>query len=791
MNRRNYMQSDNKELKDVLNKYLRHWPWFLLSILLSVTCGILYLRYTLPVHSAQASIIVQNREGNNNSGPGMGYSDLGLLNGLGSGSMEKEIAILNSKRLMENVVRALNLNIQYFIEGKVHTIEIYKDLPFSFLVLQLNEERLRKRGPSIFRIMPIESNKGIKLVDVGTETVIHSENGNTFSVGFAEIAISPHEEFNLRNFPEGIVLRFSDVGQIAAQYLGRVTLHQPKESSPVIKVSINDEVSEKAKDILDQLIFEFNKDAIDDKNLIAGNTADFINDRLAIINKELDSVETGKEEFKEDNRLTDIQAESQMYIQNASEYNKRRQEVNTQLELANAMINYVSSNSEMELLPANLGIEEEGVNQRIGEFNDLVLERNRLLNSSTEKNPMVVRLNSQINQIRNNVVQSLQGMRSNLQILSSDLNRQSYSLGNQILAVPSQEREYRGIERQQKIKESLYLFMLQKREENSLALAVTSPRAKIVDRAYYAGVVSPNPKSIFLGTFLLGLAIPFSVIFAKDMLDNKVRRRNDVENLIGEERFLGELPRLSRKNEHIIKENDRSILAESFRILMANIQSILIKRRIGLKGVSLFVTSTVKGEGKTFAAMNLAITLAHTGKKVILIGADLRNPQLQRYESSKVISLGLSDYLMDDTIDFREHIMKSVNNSELDILLSGNIPENPSKIMKEEKMEFFFCELKRTYDYVVVDTAPSLLVADTFLMNKYADLTIYIARAGSTEKKFLQFAIDAKKEGNLKNLGFVLNDVKQSNLGYGKKYGYGYLPEKKSLWSRSRKNVAF
>ncbi len=283
--------------------------------------------------------------------------------------------------------------------------------------------------------------------------------------------------------------------------------------------------------------------------MIARNTANFINERLDIINAELESVETGKEEFKEDNRLTDIGAESQMYIQNASDYNKKLQEVGTQMELAQAMLEYISSSSGSDLLPANLGIQEGGVNQQINEYNDLVLERNRILVSSTNENPVVVRLNSRISQIKNNIVQGLKRMQTNLQISQGEISRQASSIGSRIMAVPSQEREYRGIERQQNIKEALYLFLLQKREENSLALAITAPKAKIVDQAYSSGNrISPVPSSILLGSFVLGLFLPFSIVYFKELLDNKIRNRRDLELLNRNIAFAGEIPKVKTKD---------------------------------------------------------------------------------------------------------------------------------------------------------------------------------------------------------------------------------------------------
>lgn len=777
--------SEVKGFRDEVEKYLKNWPWFLFWILLAVAAGYFYLKYTTPVYQASASIII-NEEKGNNGGTGVD-SDLGLLTGLGTNSLDKEMAILKSRRLMVDVVRALKINIEYFQEGNIRDVELYSNLPFSLNVLKMDEERLKKSNGGKFLIS--SSGKGeISITEVNTERNWKVKPGSPFNLGFAEAVIVPNT--TTKTFPETIV-QFSDVEKTASKYRNKIFLNQADKNSNVIELVLQDPVQEKAKDILDQLILEFNRDAIEDKNLIAGNTANFINERLEIINTELETVETGKQEFKQTNRLTDIQAESQMSMQNASEYNKRRQEIGTQMELTDAMLDYLSSSRNSDLLPANLGISENAVNQLIGEYNDLVLERNRILGGSTERNPVVIKLNNQIDQIKMNILQSLQRLRTNLKISLDDVNRQSSSIGSRILAIPSQEREYRGIERQQGIKEALYLFLLQKREENSLALAVTAPKAKIVDRAFSSGgTVAPNSRSIYLGTVILGLFIPFSIVYLKGVMDNKVRGRADLEKLSADLSILGELPRVKKKKEKLIGINDRSILSEAFRILITNLHYLKVKTQDKCKGVTILVTSTIKGEGKSFSSVNLGISLVNTGKKVLLIGGDLRNPQLNKFLSSPEKLLGVSDFLAGQNKCPKCLVQESKLHSNLYILPSGSIPPNPAELLRQEKVGEMLKELETDYDYLIIDSAPSMLVTDTFLISKYADLILYVVRAGFTEKKLLDFALDSQKAGSFHNLSFLLTDVDFSNLGYGNKYGYGYGVEKRSFWSSKKTNFA-
>ncbi|WP_010229637.1 GumC family protein [Gillisia marina] len=769
-------------LRKELYKYLKHWPLFLFCLLLFGAAGYLYLKYTTPLYSAKATIIIN---GDSKKGDGSAiFSEMGLINGIGASDIVNEIAIFNSKRLMEDVVKSLNIHIQYFIDGQVQEIEIYENLPFDLQVLKLDNDKLKAKGDTSFEIS--KDGESYVIIDTENQKTYRVEDGTPVNLGFTTIAFLPNQKTKKVKMPSNIIVKFSNIEKVASHYRGKFNISQLEKSSGFLELELNDPVKEKARDILDQIILEFNRAAIEDKNLIAGNTAKFINERLAIINGELDSVETGKEAFKERNQLTDIQAESQMFIQNASDYNQRRQEVGTQLELSNAMLEYISSISKSELLPTNLGISEGGVNNQINEYNDLVLQRNRILTGSSEKNPVILRLNSQINQIKGNVLQSLKNMRSNLQIAQEDLNRQASSIGSQIYAVPSLEREHRGIERQQNIKETLYLFLLQKREENSLSLAIIEPKAKVVDSAYFSkSAVSPNAKNIYLGTVILALFIPFSIIYIREMLDNKVRGRNDIETYSKEIPILGTIPKIT-KNNAIVLNNDRSIIAESFRILITNLQYLLAKFKNESQGIVLMVTSSLKGEGKTFTAVNLALTLAQSEKKVLLVGADLRNPQLSSYFGKISNQYGLSDYLVNNNLHLKNIITQSTLNPQLDLLSSGTIPPNPFELLKLDKIGKMFLELKEMYSYIIVDTAPSMMVGDTFLITKYANLVLYIVRAGHTEKESLEFPLDSKQLQKLPNVSFVLNDVKLANLGYGNKYGYGYGETKKKFWSKPK-----
>ncbi|MFC6859366.1 GumC family protein [Zunongwangia atlantica] len=777
----NKSKNNQKKVGQELKKYTKYWYWFIITVSITVSAAYFYLKYATPVFKATASIIIKNDGTKGNSDAAYGFSDASMF-GLRSEKIESEISILNSRQLMKEVVKALNLHITYSIDGRFRNIELYDDKPFTVKLLAYDAQKLKKFS-SNFVVTYLGEDEFLVMDRQNFKEYRVSVN-EALDIGFSKILLT-NPKSDGKNLPVNV--DFHSIESMAANYGNKVSLIQGENSSNVIRFELTDPVPNRAKNVLDQLILEYNKDAIEDKNLIAENTANFINERLTIINSELDSVETGKVEFKKENRLTDLSSESEIFVQNASEYSKRKQELGTQLELVNTILQFLSSTDSDDLIPANLGIEAAGVNQQISEYNNYILERNRLLNSSTEKNPMVKRINDNLGQVKYNIYQSLKQSRSSLQISLNELRRQSYNVNSKISEIPLQEKENRGIERQQKIKESLYLYLLQKREENTLALAVTEPKAKIVDEAYSNGIpVAPNPRSIFLGAFLLGLLVPFSLIFGFQALDNKVRSKIDLQEFLSKEiPLVAEIPSLGRmKKNFLIQQKDRSVLAESFRILMTNLQVHLKKRFVDKNSKVIMLTSASKGEGKTFTTMNLGITMANSNKRVLLIGADLRNPQMQRYIEKPENYIGLSEYLSEEA-QIDGIVRRSNIHANLDMIYSGSIPYNPSELLRCDRLEYLFNEMKSRYDYILVDTAPSMLVADTAIISEFADLTLYLVKAGSTKKESLDFIQDANGT-TLKNICCILNCVQFSNLRYGNKYGYGY-GEKRKKYSREIK----
>jgi len=782
----NNIHSHNEPtLREQIKIYLRHWPWFLIAVFLTLSVAYIYLRYTTPFFQSTTSIIIKDSKGRGAASELAAFEDIGLISGMNTNSIENEIEILKSRRLIRNVVDELNLNIRYFREGKIKTTELFQNLPFTVKILEENNE---SKFPNYHLQFKILSPDTFQFVDEENNINISAGFGDKVALPYGAITVIPNPQvvqLLKKEDDYSILVQISNPENVVSYYRNAIQVNPVVKNSSVIQLTLNDPVKEKAEAILNELVLQYNKDAIEDRNMVATNTAKFIEERLEIITKELDSVETDKVIFKQENKLTDIESEAQLFLESASELNKRQLDITTQMSVVDNIINYLSEDDLTALLPANLGITQDGLQGLIQNYNQLVLERNKLLRSSTEQNPVVVNLANQIDQLKENVLRSLNNVKSSLQTSLRDLRRQEGVFGSKITRVPDTEKEFRNIVRQQNIKEALYLFLLQKREETSLSLAVTAPKAKIVDAAHSSSrPVSPKPNIILLAALLLGLLIPFLIIYLNQLLYDKVSNRKDVERLAPNIALIGEIPKLGRGDEELIQKNDTSVLAESFRILRTNLQYIFANKQLADKSKTIFVTSTVKGEGKTFTSANLALTLSNVGKKVILVGADIRNPQLHRFIQNAHSKKGVTDFLVQPELTFKELVHKSNQNENLDILFSGSVPPNPAELLLNNRVAVLFENLKQHYDYIIVDTAPSMLVTDTLLINKFADVTLYVVRADYTERRLMEFPVDCVEDEKLQAVSFVLNNVKMSNFGYGNKYGYAYGVEKKSFFEK-------
>jgi tyrosine-protein kinase Etk/Wzc len=494
----------------------------------------------------------------------------------------------------------------------------------------------------------------------------------------------------------------------------------------------------------------------------------------------LGEVENQKERFKINNDLIDIPTEAKINLQISTETRRKALELDTQIEVSRMLLSYINAQgSNYEVLPTNIGLDNATATSNISAYNKLVMDRSRLLENATQENPLVVENTKDIIALKNAMKESLNRIISTYQVSRNQIQGENKYSNSEIQKVPNLEKLFRNIERQQQIKENLYLLLLQKREEAAIALSITGDKARVVDYAYSSTKPVAPKKMIILGlAFVFGLLFPFCYIYGRQLLNNTLTDKHDIESLT-DNSILAEIPRIARKEDELIRINDVSPLAESFRILVTNIKFILPKKD---KAKIIFVTSTVKGEGKTFISVNLSLALASSQNKVLIIGSDIRNPQLQRYNPTMKGAKGLTEYLIEDVTDYQTIIHPSGFNANCDFIYSGSIPPNPADLLQNGKYEELLDKLKADYSYIILDTAPLMLVTDSLLISEVADATVYVTRSEITEKRFIEFANKNIESKKIKNVGFVLNDVHKSNFGYGNKYGYGYQAEKKKWW---------
>lgn len=762
--------SDNGlKLREAILSYLKYWKWFLFSVLICLTLAKIYLRYSVPQYKAAATILIKDEQSGNLASELTAFQDLGLFSG-SKNNIHDEIEILKSRSLIEKAVKRGDFNVNYIAEGRIKSSDVYGAIPIEVKFLQKDERFYTKDTILNFNILSenkfeLYNQKNELIGTYNFNETINSQKLGPFLVS-KKLLYNKEGEIQKIN-EEKIILQVTSLKGTADSFKGRLSVATLTKFSNVVELSMVDQVRKKAEDFLNTLVEVYNEDAITDKNLISEKTAKFINERLGIITDELQGVELTAENYKRNNKITDLPTEAELNLKNASQYKTEQASVGTQLRVVDVMIDYIKNTKGDDIIPANIIPSDNNSSIAIAEYNNLIIERNRLLKSSTESNPIVVRMDEKISVLKTTIKESLNRLRSSIVLKNNSVNTEGGVILNRISKLPKQEREFRNIFRQQQIKEELYLYLFKKREETAISLAGTAPISKVVDKAYSSDApVSPKGSLIFLMSLALGFIFPFSIIYLINLLDNKVKNRQDVEKLGIP--FLGDVPH-SETNNELIQPDSRTSSAEAIRIIRTNLEFVLNSVDVN-KAKTIFVTSTIPGEGKTFIAVNLAATIAISEKKVLLIGMDVRNPKLSEYID--VPYKGLTNFLSEKEGEINKYIIKQEGYEHFDILPAGVIPPNPAELLMSSKVEKMFDYLKDHYDYIVVDTAPISLVTDTLLIAKNADTFVYVVRANHLEKQMLITPEILYKEKKIPNMSIVLNDTYSENGGYG--YGYSY-----------------
>ncbi|NOR28456.1 MAG: polysaccharide biosynthesis tyrosine autokinase [Lutibacter sp.] len=777
----NYLFFDEEPIdyREKIEKYVYHWKWFVVGIIVALACAYVYLRYTPREYLVTTTILVDDMKNGGLPSELMAFEDLGLISARRK-TVDNEMGLLKSRSLMQKVVKEVGLNVTYYEEGRVQTSEVFQQkspVKINFF----SKDSTFYALDTTFRIRLTSKTNFTLINKLGIDVSSHAF-GEKILTNMGALTVTPTNLKKLKG-DEEVITVIKPLKAIANSYRSSLKMDLLYEKASLIELSLKTKVKLKGQIILDNLVNLYNKNAVEDKSLIANNTNDFINRRLEVIEKDLSSVDKGVEDFKITNKLTNIASEATLVLQTNSEIEKKIIELNTQLKLANYVTDYMAEHMD-GLIPSNLGLADATVSVSGVQLNKLVIERNRLLKSSKPQNPIIVNLNSQIKELRGSIAQSLANLTSSLTISLNDAVYQENRMSSKITSAPKQEREFRDIQRQQQIIETLYLYLLQKREENAISLAATLPNAKIIDKADGSdSPISPKRNVVYMAAAMLGFMVPFLFFYLVFLLDNKVHTLKDIEAVL-KAPFLGEIPKTAMDHKIVVNDTERGIVAEAFRMLRTNITFML--SNVKKEAKTIFITSTISEEGKTFIAINTAAVLALSNKKVLLVGADIRKPKINDY-LKVTYDKGLTHFLMDNSLAIEDVIVHN-KESNFDVLHSGIIAPNPSELLMNGRFEEVLAYGKANYDYVIIDTAPIKIVTDTLLLSNIADLFVYVIRANYLDKRLLEIPTKLYNEKRVNNMAVILNAVDiDRGVGYGYGYGYGYAygeNEQKPWWKK-------
>ena len=780
-------QPEEVNIQELLFRYLIHWPWFVASVLFCVVCAFAYLKVATPVYNVSATVLIKDED------KGGGATMASELEKMGLGGMmntksnvDNEVEVLKSKSLALEVVEQLNLYVTYKNEDGWLSKEMYRTSPVLVSLTPQEADQLPKPMEvkmNLFApgMMDVEIEVGEKKYQKHLDklpAVFPTDEGTVAFLANSDTLGCPWGKV------QKITATIGNPMVTAKGYSSGLSIAPTSKTTSVVNISIKNSSTQRGKDFINKLIEVYNINTNNDKNEVAQKTAEFIDERIAIISKELGSTEQDLETFKRSAKITDLSSEARIALEGNAEYEKRRVENQTQISLVKDLQKYLRGN-EFEVLPSNVGLKDAVLAAAITKYNEMLMERNRLLRTSTENNPTIINLTSSIQAMRANVVASMDATLKGLQITKADLQREAKRFSQRISDAPTQERQFVSIARQQEIKGGLYLMLLKKREENAITLAATANNAKIIDAAIADRTpVAPKKMLNILFAIVLGTGIPIGIIYLIGLTKVSIEGRADVEKLTTLP-VIGDIPIADELQGSIaVFENRNNLMSETFRGIRTNLQFLLEE---GQKVI--LVTSTVSGEGKSFVSANTAISLSLLGKKVVIVGLDIRKPGLNKVFNLSTKEQGITQFLTDPNRNIMDLVQQSDINPNLFILPGGAVPPNPTELLARKGLEEAIERLKQYFDYIVLDTAPVGMVTDTQLISRVADLTVYVCRADYTRKSEFSLVNELAAPNKLPRISIAINglDLKKKKYGYyygygkygkyygyGKRYGYGY-----------------
>ena len=757
-----------------------HWYWIVLSTIVALGAAFSYLKYTRPVYASNMKILVKDEDSRSRMyrGGQLALESMGVISN--SNGFDNELEILTSSNISQRVIKSLKLYVSYELDGRLRNHELYKNNPY---IVDMPENQLVDLH-SLIQLKIDRQGDGVHVageiyVPRSKEPILFErsvkELPGSFNTPVGTITLQRNPGVGAELPEKAMYATIMPLEYAAKAYGSRLSVSASSKTTTVAVLNYLDTQPERAIDYLNELFRSYNEDANEDKNEVALKTEEFLKNRISAIREELDATESNLESYKKKNELINLTNDASNALNKLTEYQKEQVELETQLNLVTALLDYVDDpRNAFNVVPSNLGLKDADMSNLLNKYNDYVLQRNRLLKSSSPENPYVKRLTAQLEEMWPTIRLSLKSVRENILTQKRSAEDQYNLFSRRVGEAPTQERSLNNIIRQQEIKVELYLMLLQKREENYISLNSTAAKARVIDDPRSTGQVSPKTKVILLGALVLGLCFPVGLIYLLGLLRYRIEGREDVE-MLTKIPVLADIPlapkSLDGELSLAVRENSNDMMEEAFRGLRTNLRFILSE-----KENVIACTSCIPGEGKTFVSTNLAMSLALLGKRVIIVGLDIRKPRLVKLFGLSSDHRGITTFLSSDSGDFQDldkQIHHAVLNPNLDVLPAGVIPPNPGELISREQLDHAIALLREHYDYVIVDTPPVGLVSDTLSAARVADMTIMVCRADYSPRNNFQLINALHHDNKMPKITLVLNGIDLKKRKYGYYYGYG------------------